>query len=108
MDGAVVIDGGVSFAPPITGAFAVVDAGVPGAAVRHRNQPVGRTDARGRLLVPNLRAFEASRLSLDADTPPVDASWAEPDRLVRPVGFGGIRATFGVNLMSGSADPPNR
>ena len=99
IDGAVVLDHGAFAAPPITGAFAVVDAGVAGVAVRHQNREVGRTNGRGRLLVTDLRAFEASRLSLNPDTLPVDAVLAEPDKLVRPVGFGGIHVAFGVDRM---------
>lgn len=56
---------------PVNGSFAVVDAaGVPGVRIYANEQPAGRTDAAGKLLVPDLRTYETTALRIeDSDVP---------------------------------------
>ncbi|MDK9697968.1 MAG: fimbria/pilus outer membrane usher protein, partial [Siculibacillus sp.] len=97
MEGAVAAMGdGVFVATRIEDAFAVVDAGAPGVTVLAENRPVGVTDARGRLLVPTLRASEVNRLALDATTLPLEAQPAVTEVKVRPRMQSGVSVDFGV------------
>lgn len=81
----------------IDDSFAVVDtAGLGGVQVYYENRPVGRTDAGGRRLVPDLRAFDVNHLSIDpADLPP-DAALAATSRDVRPPDRSGVVVTFPI------------
>lgn len=105
VEGAVVaMPGGVFATGRIDDAFALVDAGAPGVTILQENRPVGRTDGRGRLLVPSLRSWEANHFAIDATGLPVDAQPARTDLTVRPRGFSGVTADFGVVTARRSAE----
>ncbi len=82
---------------PINGAFAMVSTGEPGVEVFHENRPVGQTDARGLLLVPDLRALEANRLTLDPASWPLHWIASEVERQVVPPRGGGVLVSFRIN-----------
>lgn len=85
LDGAVVAaGGGVFLSRRINDSFAVVDAGAPGVEVRAENRPVGQTGRGGKLLVPDLRAYEPNRLSIDPTNLPVDAVVSSTHQTIRP------------------------
>lgn len=65
-----------------TGYALVRTAGVPGVPVMREHQPVGTTDARGRLLVPNLLPYHANLLAIDERALEIDQSVADPARFV--------------------------
>ena len=95
LQGSIVIaDGGLLAGNTLNGSFAIVDTGLPDVAVLRDNRPAGRTDAQGRLLVPNLRAFEANRLSIDPLSLPDDALPGVVALNVRPRGQVGVTAHF--------------
>jgi outer membrane usher protein len=55
--------------------FAVVQvADYEGLTVFRDNQPIGRTDAHGRVLVPSLRAYERNEISIDPVEVPMDGA----------------------------------
>jgi outer membrane usher protein len=59
----------------ITDSFGVVRvADYPGVAVLQDNQPVGRTDANGYAVLPQLRAYDINRVSIDQQDLPLDAT----------------------------------
>jgi len=66
----------------------------PGVRVYANNQEVGRTDGRGRLLVPNLLAYQANRLAIDAGDLPVDRSIERTAANIAPPMLGGAVVTF--------------
>jgi outer membrane usher protein len=103
VDGALVVDGGVYASRPLVGAFAIVDAGAPDVPILHQNRLVGRTNARGRLLVPDIRPFERAYISLDITALPLDTVVTEPSQRIRPTGLGGVRVRFKVDRKQGSA-----
>ncbi len=71
--------------------FAILDAdGLTGVRVLQENRPVGRTDAGGHLLLPNLRGWDANLLGLDPADLPADVEMASPSQLVRPPERAGI------------------
>jgi len=59
----------------ITDSFGVVRvADYPDVAVLQDNQPVGRTDANGYAVLPQLRAYDINRVSIDQQGLPLDAT----------------------------------
>ena len=90
----VVADGGLLVGNILNGSFAIVDTGLPDVAVLRDNRPTGRTDVRGRLLVPNLRAFEGNRLTIDPLSLPDDALPGVVALNVRPRDDVGVTAHF--------------
>lgn len=98
VDGAVVVAGGGFFlSRRVEDAFAIVDAGAPGVEIHAENRPVGRTGRSGRMLVPDLRAYEDNRLSIDPEALPLDAAMDATQRSVRPAHRAGTRVDFGVD-----------
>ncbi|WP_159995421.1 fimbria/pilus outer membrane usher protein [Roseomonas sp. 18066] len=90
------LGGGVYFSNPVQNAFAVVETGQAGIGVVQENRPVGTTDARGRLLVPDLRAYEGNRLGIAPENLPPDASVGDTTRMVTPRERAGVVVRFPV------------
>ncbi|MGZ5864786.1 MAG: fimbria/pilus outer membrane usher protein [Xanthobacteraceae bacterium] len=84
----------VFFANKIDDSFAVVDTGVPGVAVSYENRPIGETDANGRLLLPNLRAYGRNRISIDPKNLPVNSEIEQVDDVVSPAYRSGVLVKF--------------
>ena len=77
--------------------FAVVEvADYPGMTVYVENQPIGRTDAKGRVLLDSLRAYESNAISIDPRELPLDASLATPAMTVTPAYRSGPVVRFPV------------
>ena len=97
VDGAVVVaGGGLMLGPTIYDSFAVVDAGAPGVTVEHENQAVGKTGGNGKLLLPNLHAFQRNKIGIDVDDLPLNASVEESEVLITPREMTGVVVNFGV------------
>lgn len=98
MDGAVVVaGGGVFLSNRVDDAFAVVDTGAPGVDVEYENRPAGRTNKRGKLLLPNLRAYERNKITIDPANLPVDAAVSETLETAVPADRSGVVVKFGVD-----------
>jgi outer membrane usher protein len=104
LQGAIAIaDGGIFPSLPITDSFAVVDTdGQAGVGVLQENRPVGRTDSNGKLLVTNLRAFDANRLGVDPADIPIDADAGPTTQTVRPRDRSGVVVKFRMKLSQGA------
>lgn len=89
-----VLGGGLFLSNTIPDSFAVVDTGAPNIGVMIENRPVGRTDARGRLLVPDLRSFDANHLSIDPLDAPLDTRLGTVAKVVRPFDRSGVVVRF--------------
>lgn len=101
LEGALVAAGGSVFASRrIDDAFAVVDAGAPGVVVRAENRPVGRTGRSGKILVPDLRAWEDNKISIDPLSLPPEAIMAATETTARPAYRSGAVVDFGVEIGS--------
>jgi outer membrane usher protein len=95
VDGAVAAMGGaVFFSNRIDDGFAVVDTGAPGIPVFHENRPVGETNSRGQLLVPNLRAYGNNKISIDPKGLPVNAEVETVEDVVAPADRSGVLVKF--------------
>ncbi|HVK80648.1 MAG TPA: fimbria/pilus outer membrane usher protein, partial [Verrucomicrobiae bacterium] len=70
--------------PVIDGAFALVDTGAANVDVRRNHFDLGPSNARGLVLAPNLRPYEANTISIDADDLPLDRAPRSTDIRVTP------------------------
>jgi len=91
-----VLGGGVFLSNRIDDSFAVVDAGLPGVDVLYENQKIGKTNSSGKRLVPNLRAFESNKVTIDPNGLPLDAETGLTQSVVSPNDRSGVVVNFGV------------
>ena len=78
--------------------FAIVKvADYEGIQVYVENQPVGRTDAQGRVLLDRLLPYQANRVSIDPRELPMDATLASPEMTVTPAYHSGVSVAFPVS-----------
>lgn len=102
----VTTQGAVSFADgdffpsnTIYDSFAVVDTEhTAGIDVLQENRYVGTTGDSGRLLVPDLRAYDLNRISIDAHNVPADIDVGQTTREVRPPDRSGVVVRFPVRV----------
>lgn len=93
--GIVAIGGGLHLSRPVQDGFALIHVpGVPGVRGSLDNQEVGRTDSRGKLLVPNLLPYYGNRLGIADQDIPIDYSIGFTERTVGPPVKGGSVVTF--------------
>jgi len=77
--------------------FAVVQvADYPDLTVYVENQPIGRTDRKGRVLLDRLRAYETNQVSLDPAELPLDASLTSPTAQLTPAYRSGAVVRFPI------------
>lgn len=97
------LNGGVFASNTIPDSFAVVDTnGARNVRVMIENREVGRTDANGRLLIPDLRSFDANHVSIEPLDVPVDAEIETAAKVVRPRDRSGVVVRFSVNVSHGA------
>jgi outer membrane usher protein len=83
--------------------FAVVDTGsVPHVHVLQENREVGRTNSSGKLLVPDMRAFDVNRLAITATDIPADVTLDTAAREIRPQDRSGVVVKFPVKVSHGA------
>ncbi len=97
------IDGGVFASNIINDSFALVDTnGLAGVHVLQENRVAGITDAKGHLLVPDLRGFDVNYLAIDPTDIPPDATLNVATREVRLLDKSGIVLRFSVKISNGA------
>lgn len=95
--GAAMLDGELIASSSIGGAVAVVSVGQePGVHVFHDRQPVGVTDARGRVVVTGLRPFQQNTISFEANDLDLAADFESTDLVITPGFRTGHVAAFDV------------
>jgi len=95
--GLAVTSAGLMPARRLDRSFAVVQvADYPGLTVYVENQPVGRTDEKGRVLLDSMRAYESNGVSIDPSELPMDATLAMPVTSVTPAYRSGPVVRFPV------------
>ncbi len=93
------MDRAVFVSNAIYDSFAVVDTnGLGNVRVLEENRDVGITSAKGRLLVPDLRAFELNHLAINANDVPVDSTLDSEIRNVKPQDRSGIVVRFPIRM----------
>lgn len=91
------VDGSFFAGRHIDGGIAVVDVGGhEGVRVTQDNQPVARTDARGRAFVSGLRGYESNRVGIDASDLPMDAELEALEIRLTPAARSAARIDFPV------------
>ena len=97
VDGAVVFAGrDVFLSNRIDDAFVVVDAGAPGVDVQYENRQAGRTNRRGKLLVPDLRSYEPNQITIDPTKLPIDLTVDSTREVTVPADRSGTVVKFDV------------
>ena len=95
--GAAFTSAGVYASRNLDRSFAVLEFdGYPGLTVLHENQPIGRTDKRGRFLLDGLRAYEENSISLRPNEIPMDASLASESMTFTPAWRSGAVLHFPI------------
>lgn len=85
---------------PVSDGFALIRVSdLPDVLVSYNNEPVGRTDAEGVLLVPELRSQVQNRLSIQPHQVPFGYRIGETDRSVTVPFRGGGLVDFGVTRL---------
>lgn len=75
----------LAFSRPVTDSFGIVEVGrLPGIRVYHSAQEIGRTDARGRVFLPNLGSYQANRVAIDDRDIPIEYMIGEKELTVSP------------------------
>jgi len=93
------VDRGVFPSNTIFDSFAIVDTGpVHHVHVLQENREVGKTDSSGRLLVPDLRAFDLNRLAIKPTDIPADVTLENATRELRPQDRSGVVVKFPVKV----------
>jgi outer membrane usher protein len=97
IEGSIALAGGDVFVGNrIDDAFAVVDAGAPGVDILLENRPIGQTNRRGKILLPNLRSYDVNNITLDPSNLPVDARIDRTKQTVTPTERAGAVVNFKV------------
>jgi outer membrane usher protein len=95
VDGAIVSIGGGFFATNhIDDSFAVVDTGTAGVPVLYENRPIGETNAKGLLLVPDLRSYGSNKISIDPKNLGVNDEIETTESVVAPAQRSGVLVKF--------------
>lgn len=96
ISGSLISDGSHMLAArPISSSYGLVRVeGIPGIRVVADEQLVGTTDARGWLVIPNLRALEPNRVRIEPTDLPIDASVGAAEVTVRPRRRAGVDIRF--------------
>lgn len=99
--GALAVIGGRMFASrPIQDAYALVRMpGIAGVTTTLSHQDVGKTDANGDLLVPNLLSYYGNELGIDDQDIPLDYTIARTDRTIAPPYRGGAVVVFPIKRL---------
>ena len=96
--GVVLIGGGLFATRPVQESFALLQVpGVGGVRAYASNQEIGRTDARGNLLIPNLLPYYANSLSIEDMDIPFNYSVGSTNRTIAPPYRGGTLVSFPVS-----------
>lgn len=104
--GLVAIGGGVHATRPVEGGFALVRLpGLEGIGIRRENRPVGRTDARGEVLVTGLLPYYPVRIEFETGDVPVTWRTGDPVREIATARNAGALVSFDaapLRALSGS------
>lgn len=91
------LGGGVLAARAVDGAFAVIETGLPEIPVRLENRMIGRTNARGQLLVTPLQPWQRNHVAIDTLDLPADLRIDAVERLMTPRAGTGVRVRFDID-----------
>lgn len=94
------VDGTVGFGRPITDSFGIVKVGeVAGVGVSVNGQPIGQTNAQGKVFVPTLSPYFDNDVSIAPESVPIDYSIAATKKTVSPSLRSGAVVDFAVTKL---------
>ena len=94
------MDGQAFASRQVGDAFAVVStSGVAGVPVLYENRVLGITNARGYLLVPEMRGWQRNRLAIDPDALGAEYRIPPIERFVTPAEAEGVLVSFGITKL---------
>ncbi len=100
---ATLLDGALNATRRVSGSFGIVDVGgIPDVPVYLDNQLVSRTDADGRALLYNLRAYEDNRIGVAPEELPLDTEINGRRIVLAPPYRSGVVARFPVTRIHGA------
>ena len=95
--GIAVVGSAVAFSRPVTDSFGLVDVGeLEGVRVYQSAEEIGRTDAHGRVFLPNLGSYVANRVAIDDRDIPVEYSIENKELNIAPALRSGALIHFDV------------
>jgi outer membrane usher protein len=95
--GLVAMGGNLFLTRSVDQGFALIDVGgVEGVRGYSNNQPIGRTDSRGLLLIPSLLPYYGNRISIQGTDVPIDFEVGNTEKLIAPSLRGGALVQFEV------------
>jgi outer membrane usher protein len=89
-----VVDGHTFAAPPIRGGFALVDVGAAGVRVERDRFVAGVTNTAGRVVLTDLRPYDANVIAIRADDLPFDQTPAATQARISPAHGAGVLVHF--------------
>ena len=97
VEGAIAAAGGsIMYGRKIDDSFAIVDVGAANVPVQFENRPAGVTGSNGKILLPQLNAFQKNKISIDVEKLPLMADVGETEITVVPREMSGVVVAFGV------------
>ena len=90
------LGGGVYLGNRIDDSFAVVDAGAPDVEVLFENRVAGRTNAQGKILLPELHSYQRNKIEINPLGLPMDAAAGTTQDVIAPADRSGILVDFKV------------
>src|SRR6185369_8617436 len=98
--GVAYVGGTVGFGRPIMESFGIVKVGeLPGVAVLVNGQPIGNTNAQGKVFVPTLTPYFDNEVSIAPNSVPIDYSIASTKKTISPALRSGAVVDFAVTRM---------
>jgi outer membrane usher protein len=95
------IDGRAFASRRLGDSFAAVRIGYPNVRVYADNQPVGKTDSQGRIIVTGLHPFERNMIRLEQADLPIDATLTAEELPIRPFARSGSVLQFAIESERG-------
>jgi outer membrane usher protein len=93
------VDHGLFPSNQIYDSFAIVDTNpIPHVRVLQENRLAGRTNSKGRLLVPDMRAFELNHIAIEPNDIPADVTMDLSTREIRPQDRSGVVVKFPIQF----------
>jgi len=97
------VDRAVFASNSIYDSFAIVDTGpIHHVRVMQENREVGRTDASGRLLVPDMRSFDLNNITIEPTDIPPDVTINNATYSMRPQDRSGVVVRFPIKFSHGA------
>lgn len=94
------IDGGLFATNQVNDSFAVVDTGMPGVEVYDENRLIGKTDAGGQVVIPDLTSYVSNKISINPLDVPIAATIPFTERDVAPGYRDGVVVGFPIKIES--------